>query len=82
MSELLDKLQANLSAIEAIVRELPKVGKRSALKVKADEILRLTELVRREAVLLEQKQITDKYTPDFGKYGGGAAGKKGPGESK
>jgi hypothetical protein len=76
MSELLDKLQANLDSIEAIARDLPKVGKRSELQVKADEILRLTELVRREAVMLEQKQTTGKYTPDFRQYGGGAAGKK------
>ena len=40
-------INVKLSKIEAIVRELPRVGKRSELKVLADEILRLTETVRK-----------------------------------
>jgi hypothetical protein len=72
----LEFLVVNLSKIESIVEELPRIGSRRELKVKADEILRLTELVRKQAYRLVDTKPTDAYTPDFKQYGGGAAGKK------
>ena len=69
-------INVNLSKIEAIVEELPRIGKRSELKVRADEILKLTAMVRRQAYLLEVEEQKKQYVPDFKQYGGGAAGKK------
>jgi hypothetical protein len=40
-----DLIAVNLSKIESIVQELPRVGKRPELKDRADEILRLTQVV-------------------------------------
>lgn len=71
MDESTTRLLANLDAIEAIARELPKVGKRSELKVKAEELLRLTEVVRREVAALDHERITGKFTPDLTKLWGG-----------
>ena len=39
----LEFLVITLSKIEAIAAELPRIGKQSELKVKADEIMKLTE---------------------------------------
>ena len=69
-------INVQLSKIEAIAQELPRVGKRSELRVQADEILRLTEMVRRELYMLEVEKAKERYVPDFKQYGGGAAGKK------
>lgn len=71
MSGLLDNICANLEAIEVIARELPGVGKRSELKVKSEEILKLTEMVRREAAALDHERMTAKFTPDLTKLWGG-----------
>jgi hypothetical protein len=73
----IDLLAVNLSKIEAIVEELPRVGKRSGLKIRADEILKLTEAVRRQVYLMSVEKEKEQYTPDYKQYGGGAAGKKG-----
>ncbi len=59
-------LVINLSKIEAIAEELPRIGKRSELKIKADEIMKLTETVRRQVYALEQEKSKDKYTPNLG----------------
>ena len=70
-------INVKLSKIDAIARELPRVGKRSELKVLADEILRLTETVRRQAYLLEVEKEKDRYVPDLGQmFGGVRSGKK------
>lgn len=50
--------------------------KQSELKEKTDEILRLTETVRRLAYALESDKEKGQYVPDFKQYGGGAAGRK------
>lgn len=71
----LEFLVVNVSKIESIVEELPRIGSRRELKVKADEILRLTEKVRQQAYRLNSKPV-ETYAPDFKQYGGGAAGKK------
>jgi hypothetical protein len=72
----IDLLAVNLSKIEAIVEELPRVGKRSELKVRTDEILKLTEMIRRQVYSLKVEQGNEQYTPDFKQYGGGTAGRK------
>ena len=72
----LEFLVVNLSKIESIIEELPRVGKRSELKVKADEILQLTEMIRKQAYRLADSNHVETYVPDFKQYGGGAAGKK------
>jgi hypothetical protein len=78
----LELLLVNLSKIESIVEELPRVGRRSELKPKADEILQLTELVRKQAYRLADNKPKETYVPDFKQYGGGAAGiKKGKNSS-
>ena len=69
-------INVQLSKIEAIPQELPRVGKRSQLKVQVDEILRLTEMVRREVEMLEVEKAKEQYVPDFRQYGGGVAGKE------
>ena len=69
-------IAVNLSAIEAIANDLPRVGKRSELSVRSEEIIKLVEIVRRQVYMLEVEKINEKYTPDFRQYGGGAAGKK------
>jgi hypothetical protein len=76
----LEFLVVNLSKIESIVEELPRIGKRSELKAKADEILRLTEMVRQQAYRLVDTKPKETYVPDFKQYGGGTAGKKEGGE--
>jgi hypothetical protein len=67
----LTEINANLAAIDKIVGELPQIGKRSELKLKADEILRLTEQVRRIAYLMHVAKLNEDRTPDFGKIWGG-----------
>lgn len=52
MSPYLVGINANLKKIDEILQDLHLVGKRSELKIKADELLRLTEMVRREAYLM------------------------------
>jgi len=69
-------INVKLSKIDAIARELPRVGKRSELKVLADEILRLTETVRRQAYLLEVEKEKEKYVPDLGQMFGGVRNEK------
>ncbi|SCY43895.1 hypothetical protein SAMN05216308_11134 [Nitrosospira sp. Nsp13] len=49
-------LAVNLSKIESIVQELPRISSRRELKEKADEILRLTETVRRLAYAVDTKK--------------------------
>lgn len=51
----------NLNTIDAIARELPAIGKRSELKVKAHDILLLLEEVRLHASALEKEIISLKY---------------------
>lgn len=67
----LEFLVVNLSKIESIVEELPRIGKRSELKAKADEILRLTEMVRRQAYALADSKPKETYAPNFENLWGG-----------
>jgi hypothetical protein len=60
----LEFLLINLSKIESIVEELPRIGKRSELKAKADEVLRLTEIVRQQAYRLADSAPTETYAPN------------------
>ncbi|MBA2660078.1 MAG: hypothetical protein H0U72_11260 [Nitrosospira sp.] len=70
-------LVINLSKIEAIAEELPRIGKRSDLKVKADEIKKLTEIARNQAYLIQNEKSKEKYAPDLGQmFGGAKSGKK------
>jgi hypothetical protein len=62
-----DLIAVNLSKIESIVQELPRVGKRSEQKDRTDEILRLTEAVWRLAYSLNQEQQVQKYIKFPGK---------------
>ena len=79
---IVEFLVINIAKIEAIVRELPRIGKRSELKEKADDILRLTAMVRSQAYALEQERVTAKYTRDLGQmFGRVRSGKKEGGES-
>jgi hypothetical protein len=55
---LLDK---TLSLIDQIVIELPKVRSRREMKMISDELLRLTESVRRGAQEMENKMLILKY---------------------
>lgn len=55
-------LHANLNRMEAILRELPRVGKRSELKVKADELLELAETISRQVRLLEVTLANSKLS--------------------
>jgi hypothetical protein len=64
---VLEFLVVNLSKIELIVEELPRIGSRRELKVKADEILQLTDLVRKQAYRLGHEKEVEKYAPDFTK---------------
>jgi hypothetical protein len=64
-----DLIAVNLSEIESIVQELPRVGKRPELKDRADEILRLTEVVWRLAYSLNQERQAQKYVPNLATYG-------------
>jgi hypothetical protein len=52
------------------------------LEGERDELEKKVEALEQDLARLKGEKTTDKYTPDFGQYGGGAAGKKGPGESK
>lgn len=52
-------INANLKKIDEILQGIHLVGKRSELKVKADELMRLTEMVRREAYLMS---IDERYS--------------------
>ena len=47
------------------------------MKVRANEILKQVEIVRRGVLLLEVEKIKEQFVPDFKQYGGGAARKKG-----
>lgn len=79
---IVEFLVINIAKIEAIVRELPRIGKRSELKEKADDILRLTAMVRSQAYALEQERVTAKYMRDLGQmFGGVRSGRKEGGES-
>lgn len=79
---IVEFLVINIAKIEAIVRELPRIGKRSELKEKADDILRLTAMVRSQAYALEQERVTAKYMRDLGQmFGEVRSGKKEGGES-
>jgi hypothetical protein len=70
-------INVKLSKIDAIARELPRVGKRSELKILADEILELTKMVRSHAYMLETEKVKERYTPDMGQmFGGVRSGKK------
>lgn len=62
MDESTTRLLANLDAIDKMVRELPAIGKRSELKVKADELLRLTEMARRELNVLHVNMENQRRT--------------------
>jgi hypothetical protein len=73
----LELLVANVSKIEAIVEEMPRVAKRSELKAKADEILRLTEMVRRQAYRLADSKPKETYAPNFDVLWGGRSKKDG-----
>jgi hypothetical protein len=55
---LLDK---TLSLIDQIVIELPKVRSRREMKIISDELLRLTESVRRRAQEMENEMLILKY---------------------
>jgi hypothetical protein len=55
---LLDK---TLSLIDQIVIELPKVRSRREMKIISDELLRLTESVRRRAQEMENKMLILKH---------------------
>jgi hypothetical protein len=48
MSDSITRLIVSLNAIEDIVRDLPRVRKRSELKAKSDELLKLSAEVRKE----------------------------------
>jgi hypothetical protein len=67
----LEFLVVNLSKIEAIVEGLPRVAKRSELKAKADEILRLIEMVRRQAYTLADSKPKETDAPNFDVLWGG-----------
>jgi hypothetical protein len=73
----LEFLLVNISKIEAVVEELPRLGNRSELKAKADEILRLTEMVRQQAYRLADTKPTDAYAPNFDVLLGGRSKKDG-----
>ena len=64
-------LVINLSKIEAIVEELPRIGKRSELKDKADEILRLTKMIRNQVYIISSEKEKNRYVPDLGQMFGG-----------
>ncbi|SHL41596.1 hypothetical protein SAMN05216428_102333 [Nitrosospira sp. Nsp11] len=76
MDESTTRLLANLDAIDKIVRELPTVGKRSELKVKTDELLRLTEMARRELHLLHVATENRKRTIAPGNHSNARTGKR------
>ena len=65
----LELLAVNLSKIEAIVEELPRIGSRRELKVKADEILQLTDKVRRQAYAVADSKKSKTYVPEFKTWG-------------
>lgn len=66
MNDHLTAILSNLNALEAIARSLSAEGKRSNLKVKADEILRLTEQIQRHAHDLDYRRITAGHVPRLG----------------
>jgi hypothetical protein len=73
----LELLVVNVSKIESIVEELPRAAKRSELKAKADEILRLTEIVRQQAYRVADTKLADAYAPNFDVLWGGRPKKDG-----
>jgi len=70
-------LVVNISKIEAIVEELPRIGSRREMKAKVDEILRLTELARRQAHRLADSQSKETYVPNVDVLWGGQPKKDG-----
>jgi hypothetical protein len=58
-------LVVNISKIEAIVEELPRIGARMEMKAKVDEILRLTELARQQAYRLADSEPKETYAPNL-----------------
>jgi hypothetical protein len=70
-------LLINISKIEAVVEELPRIGNRSELKAKADEILRLTEMVRQQAYRLADSKPKETYAPTLDVLWGGRPKKDG-----
>ena len=67
----------NISKIEAIVEELPRIGSRREMKAKVDEILRLTELARQQAYRLADSESKETYAPTFDVLWGGQSKKDG-----
>ena len=55
-------INANLKKIDDILHGIHLVGKRSELKVKAEELAQLVEMVRREAYLMSIAKENEKYT--------------------
>jgi hypothetical protein len=70
-------LVVNISKIEAIVEELPRIGSRMEMKAKVDEILRLTELARQQAYRLADSESKETYAPNFDVLSGGRPKKDG-----
>jgi hypothetical protein len=58
-------LVVNISKIEAIVEELPRIGSRMEMKTRVDEILRLTELARQQAYRLADSESKETYATNF-----------------
>jgi hypothetical protein len=71
MTKEIDNLFIALNFIEEIVSELPHIQKRSELKVRVDDILRLTAIVRRKVHLLEVEEQNEHYIPNFSTSRGG-----------
>ncbi len=65
MSKESDNLFIALTFIEEIVSEMPRMKKRSELTVRADEILKLVEIVRRRVSSLEVDREKEYRVPDF-----------------
>ena len=61
MSTESDNIFTALKSIEAMVGELPRVGKRSELKVKAHEIRVLLDEARKAAFDMQEELIKLKY---------------------
>jgi hypothetical protein len=65
MSKESDNLFIALTFIEEIVSEMPRMKKRSELTARADEILKLVEIVRRKVSSLEVDREKEYRVPDF-----------------
>ena len=70
-------LVVNISKIEAIVEELPRIGSRREMKAKVDEILLLSELARQQAYRLADSESKETYAPNFDVLWGGRLKKDG-----